>query len=340
MAKLLKEDYDKIFSKDTMAALKGKSGESLRSMLGNKILMQTLMNSQKLLNELEVAEADYHPELKSIAIELVKEAYPIVKYANIKIDAKIGPPDDVPINPGDEEDEEEDENDYGSDFEMAKNKRRIINGITQGASIRGAFAFLLFKEHLDIIDKSLYEKYNQIMKEVFGIYDDDNAIAMMLAMLAQNQKQQGGSSSIEYDNEKEQFVITARALCFPMLVHEIVKGLYEIVGTEGFGTDKEKNKSIVNSVDKLSNEPNDLRYGKFIYDSINDLYAESGNDDPRIRELLFTEIYKMPESEFIPFIEHAINGKLSTSEQAWVTETIRDIESDLKKDDTGLHDLD
>ena len=43
-----------------------------------------------------------------------------------------------------------------------------------------------------------------------------------------------------YDEENEQFVIKARALCFPMLLHEIVKGLYEIVGTEGFGADKEK----------------------------------------------------------------------------------------------------
>ena len=40
---------------------------------------------------------------------------------------------------------------------------------------------------------------------------------------------EGGSSEMVYDEENDQFVIKARALCFPMLVHEIVKGLYEIV---------------------------------------------------------------------------------------------------------------
>ncbi len=330
----LKEaDYNKMFSKETMAALKGKSGESLRSMLGNKTLMQTLQSSQRLLTGIEAAEADYHSELESIAIEIVKEAYPIVKYANIKIDARIGQPEVSLDEPDDEEEEkQEDELEFDS-FELDKQKRRIINGITQGASIRGAFAFLLFREYLDIIDETLYDKYNELMKLVFGIYDDDNAIAMMLAMLEQGQKQEGGSSEAKFDEEKNQFVITARALCFPMLVHEIVKGLFEITGTEGFGTDKERNKSIINSVDKLANEPEDLRYGKFIYDKLNELYT---GEDNRVRDLLFASIYKMPETEFVGFIENAINDKLTSSQKAWVKREIQDIESDVKADDSGF----
>jgi hypothetical protein len=51
----------------------------------------------------------------------------------------------------------------------------------------------------------------------------------MLAALAQGKKMEGGESEMEYDEKNDQFVIKARALCFPMLVHEIVKGLYEIV---------------------------------------------------------------------------------------------------------------
>ena len=45
MANLLEVEYEKIFSPKTMAALKGKSGESLRQMLGNKDLMyQNMLN--------------------------------------------------------------------------------------------------------------------------------------------------------------------------------------------------------------------------------------------------------------------------------------------------------
>jgi hypothetical protein len=199
---------------------------------------------------------------------------------------------------------------------------------------------MLFKEYLDQLSPELVEKYNEILKLAFGIYDDENAIAMMLAALAQGQKMQGGESEMEYDEENEQFVIKARAICFPMLVHEIVKGLYEIVGTEGFGADKEKNQAIVGAVDKLSNEPNDLRFGKFFYDAISKLYNESDIEDARVRELFFAEVYKLGEDEFFPFVENAVNDELTNDQKQWAVNTMKDIERDLKKDDTGLEDLD
>jgi hypothetical protein len=333
MGRLLEIEYEKIFKPETMAALKGKSGESLKQMLGNKSLMQTLMSSQKILGEIMKAEAPYRDQLAQIAIDMVTQAYPIIDYADIKIDAKIG--EDMNLGGGDNEPPSLDLNTP----ELLKAKRRIINGITQGASIRGAFAFYLFKEYLDLLDNSLVDKYGEILKQVFGIYDDENAIAMMLAALEQGANMAGGSSEMEYDEEEERFVIKARALCFPMLVHEIVKGLYEIVGTQGFGQDKEQNKAIIGAVDKVSNEPRDFQYGKFIYDKLNDLYFESEIDDARVRELFFTEVYKLGESDFISFIENALNDKLTPAQKKWAMDEMKDIAKDLTKDDTGLEDL-
>jgi hypothetical protein len=340
MARLVEVEYEKIFSPKTMAGLKGKSGESLRSMLGNKSLMQTLVKSKAVLDEIIDAEEGYRDELEMIAAQMVTDAYPIIDYANIRIDAKIvgmgdiniqePPPQQDPTSP-----------DFGEDDpEKLKAKRRIINGITQGASIRGAFGFMLFKEYLDAINPALVEKYNEILKLAFGIYDDENAIAMMLAALAQGQKMEGGESEMEYDEVNDQFVIKAKAICFPMLVHEIVKGLYEIVGTEGFGPDKEKNQAIVGAVDKLSNEPNDLRFGKFLYDAISKIYNESDIDDARVRELFFAALYKLDDNEFFPFVENAVNDELTPAQKQWAVGEMRDIERDLRKDDTGLEDLD
>ena len=340
MGRLTEVEYDKIFSPETMALLKYKSGESLRQMLGSKDLMAVLRQSQTVLNDIIAAEDGYRDELEMVAAQMVTDAYPIIDYANIKIDGQIVGMNDLDIpNPPPSEDPTSP--DFGEDDpEKLKAKRRIINGITQGASIRGAFGFLLFKEYIDDINPELVGKYNDILKLAFGIYDDENAIAMMLAALAQGQKMQGGESEMEYDEESEQFVIKAKAICFPMLVHEIVKGLYEIVGTEGFGADKEKNQAIVGAVDKLSNEPRDLQYGKFIYDAISKLYNESNIDDPRVRELFFAELYKLTDDEFFPFIENVIADKLQPLQKKWAKDTMADIARDLGKDDTGLEDLD
>ena len=335
MAHLLEIEYEKIFKPETMAALKGKSGESLRQMLGDKNLQQAIIRSSGLVPELVEAEEGYRDQLEFLAADIVTQAYPIIDYANIKIDAKIVPMSDLKIP---EESDEVPADEAPPEAQQAK--RRIINGITQGASIRGSFAFLLFRDYLDAFDETLVAKYNEILKLSFGIYDDENAIAMLLAMIAQKQNMPGGSSEMVYDEDEEQFVIKARAICFPMLVHEIVKGLYEIVGTEGFGSDKEKNQAIVGAVDKLSNEPRDFQYGKFIYDAISDLYNSSNINDPRVRELLFTEIYKLPEDEFIEFIENAVNDELTNDQKKWASDSMRDIVVDLRKDDTGLSDLD
>lgn len=335
MGQLLEVDYEKIFSPQTMTALKGKSGASLRQMLGDKNLMQALTKSKAVLDEIIEAEDGYRDELEMVAAQMVTDAYPIIDYANIRINAQIVGLGDLNIQSSSGEVSLD-----NAPAEAEKAKRRIINGITQGASIRGAFGFMLFREYINDINPALIDKYSEILKLAFGIYDDENAIAMMLAALAQGQKMQGGESEMEYDEENEQFVIKAKAICFPMLVHEIVKGLYEIVGTEGFGADKEKNQAIVGAVDKLSNEPRDLQYGKFIYDAISKVYNESNIDDPRVRELFFAEVYKLIDDEFFPFIENAINDELKPLQKRWAVDTMRDIARDLGKDDTGLADLD
>jgi hypothetical protein len=340
MGRLLEVEYEKIFSPSTMDLLKGKSGESLKQTLGSKDLQQVMKRSTSLLPEIIDAEEGYRDALEAVAVSMVEDAYPIIDYANIKVEAEIVTMSDIKL-PEPSEDEEEITPDFGEDDpEKMKAKRRIINGITQGASIRGAFSFLLFREYLDALSPDLVDKYQEILKLSFGIYDNEDAVAMLLSMIAQKQNMPGGESEMVYDEDNEQFVIKAKAICFPMLVHEIVKGLYEIVGTQGFGTDREKNKSIINQVDKLENEPRDLQYGKFVYDAINQLYIDANISDPRVRELLFAEIYKLDDEEFIPFIENAVNDKLTPQQKQWASSAIRDIQSDLSKDDTGLEDLD
>ena len=333
MPNLIEAKYEDIFSPETLQALKGRSGESLQQLMGDKDLMQAMRRSKELLDQIAEAERGHEAELVKVAIDIVRQVYPIIDYNEIKIEASLG--GDFTLEPPQQDDEEEEE---GGEPGLAPNvdpekKRRIINAITQGASIRGAFSFLLFREHLDKINPEVVEKYNEILKLSFGIYDNDEAIALMLSMMGQGQMMQGGESQMEYDEEEEQFIIKATALCFPMLVHEIVKGLHEIIGTEGFGSDKEKNQAIIGKVDKLQNEPEDLRYGKFIYDGLRDLYLSSEYTDERSRELFFAEVYKLGHKSFFNIINAIINGTLNDRHIAWAKEKVKEIEGDLGKDD-------
>ena len=436
-------DYKDFFKPETLANLNKKSAESLKTMLGNQNLMQATIASSTLMDQFSKVEAPYKDKLERLAVGMVKELYPIIDDQGIQIDAKLGTTSDIT---------------RGLDEAASPEaSRRVINGITQGAALRGTFLFFLFKEHLDDLDPTLIGKYNQIMKNVFGVYDDENAIAMMLAMIARGQKTAGGLSkvkineikvnkpnelysvvnsdlNIDYDNlirnikihknkiqsklgitdidklnkfltfyincytevehqgdeelyvdmslndfledieemykaspeeewapdpeydvvtindilesnlseAKSRFTIEARAANFPMLVHELIKGVYEVISLQGFKGDKASNQAVVDKVDLLKNEPDDLRYGKFIYDALNKVFVNSEYNDPRIREFFFIDVYQLSNEEFLEFVENAVNEELTAAQIRWANNTLREINDDLKADDydaTGLSEI-
>lgn len=317
-------EYQKILSPQAFQNISKKSAESLKTMLKGKNFMQASMDSMEFLQQLIVIEEPYRDELELIAEIVVKETYPIIKEMGILLDVKIVDPGAGGMNLNQSE-KSPSLDDIAE--RTGVNKRRIINSITQGASIRGSKAFHFFKDLLDDLDSSLVERYAKLLDAAYGIYDDDNAIAMMLAMMSQNQGSQGGESSADWNEETGELTIIARAVCFPILVHEIVKGLYEIISMQGFSRDAEQNKQIAGMVDKAQNEPEDLRYGKFIYDALNSILAKykPGEDIAQVREYFFAEIYKLSDREFIELIDALLADSLNSFQETKIKNIIRDL---------------
>ena len=205
-------EYKSIFSDKTLGKLRADSAESLKDMLKGKSFMQASMDSMKLLPQIMEAEKPYRDQLVELAKEVLLKAYPIVEQTGIEIEAELVQPGALNMQQSNEPDEEEVEQFIEK---SGVDRRRIINAITQGASIRGTKAFYIFKDLLDVMDESLVEQYNEIIGNAYGIYDDDNAIAMMLAMMSQNSASQGGESEVDWDEEEGTLVIKAKAIIFP-----------------------------------------------------------------------------------------------------------------------------
>ena len=335
---LYEVEYKDILKPETLAMLKGKAKQNLQQMLGDRSIGQALRNLPNLALEIQAAEAEYRDELEMVAKQIVTDAYPIIDYADIQIDAKIVSQDEIkPLTNLDPDEEDPAAPDFGDqDPEKLKAKRRIINGITQGAALKGTFAFLMFREYLDQLDPTLVDKYVAITKAADVPYNDENVIPIMMAQIEKGGMAGEGQSEMVYDDETGKFTIVARATNFPVLVHEIVKGLYEITGTEGFGKNKEKNQAIVKAVDKAGNEPEDLQIGRYFEEAISDLYNQSKIDDPRVRDFFFAEVYKLDEDTFLSFVENAVNGELDMTQKRWATDTMKKIQGEL---DGGEEDL-
>jgi len=306
--------------------------ENLSSQQTQGMIYQEMM--RKLPNIMRI-EASHRDELEQLAIEAALEEsevpvdwYEIEAYLNREpIDTsnfRMKPEDDE-----EEEEEKEDEleipsfdvEDLTKDeiFELEKHKRNIINAIIQGAAKKGHYIFQKpdIKARLDEIDPSLYRDYLGIMAiNDFLYFSMEQMIEMM------SQTGQGIAGKVELgDNDNEDgdegeegeetpdTVIKAFGLIFPILCHEIIKGLEEAKGRHGLPKDPEMAQRVMGQTDTLSNEPMQLRIGPEIVERIRFALPDKMYE-PENKGLInwfHTLLYQIEAQEFLEIIGNAIS---------------------------------
>jgi hypothetical protein len=307
-------DYNKILDPETLGKLKG----SVSKRIQDKNPMQIAMQMQQLAGQVLQLEKGNEDLLEQLAYDVVYEAYPYLK-ANesvIEIDAKIVPQSQVkdalrPNSPDEEDIDELDAEEQAEMLEDAK-KRRLINAITQGASTFSKSAHYVQQEYIDIVGgEGTSDKYRDLMQAALDMIDYIVASGMDGQMGGSGLEESStGAESVFYDFEKEKWIIKARAIVFPVLVLEIVKGMYEIIGLFGFD-DLERGEKVVSKVDRLESEPKDIAYGQLIAKNLQGLINSlDPNVTPEERDDFLQDIYKLPSSDFVKLITNIINGKV------------------------------
>jgi len=194
------------------------------------VVMQTM-------EQIKQIESAHKQELEKLALQVVFDLPEFAQFKKLyeqgilKLDIKLGPADLQNAKTMDdiEEDiEEQQENiieNVGMNIEAdpdGKLKRVFHNYITQGNAVHKSFLFNLVKEELDNIDETLTVKYGLFMSIVHVLYyGTPYAAGGML-------KDAGIGSSENLEND----TIKIRGVVFPVLVHEIVKGLFEYLGKD------------------------------------------------------------------------------------------------------------
>ena len=214
-------------------------GQDARNLRPQQI-MQALMRTVNLVVQ---KEDDYRSELEELAVAIVldlpefKDARDAYIDGKLRINAQLLPemPEEMNAqnmaNIEPEEPSEEESSDLGLDvpeikaqFDQEVNKRKFINILIQGAAVNKTHAYHLASERLNEIDPDLIKLYGKMTalgdlsywmkpEDVFG-------------------GKHGGQESIEVeqdDDGEDVYTINATAINFPLLIHELTKGLYEVV---------------------------------------------------------------------------------------------------------------
>ena len=199
---------------------------------------------------------------------------------------------------------------------LEKAKRRLVNAMIQGASKKGHYMYHYVAEKIRQItgSENLVNQYGVLMSINDSLYWQlsDETMQMMMGG-GEGEPQIGGKESV--DRETDPPTIVARGVNFPILVHELIKGVMELLAIQGRPKDEEGNEEdftdIEDSEDTLEKEMWDLRLGPAIWERVRRQFPEEvlvDEEKYKIQLLLFSHIIQKPAKEFLILMKEILSG--------------------------------
>ena len=311
--------------KDVVEKVKRYTG--MTDISGQNAFMQLQRLLMSAVQQVKQIENGNEEQLENLAVELVKKEMSIPDDA-FQYDVKLlGSPGQMDTSklakqseePSSEEiqqtfgvSEDEAEEDLENfmaafdKFDLEKAKRRFINSLIQGASKKGHYMFNLVEEELNQIDPKLLNLYGVLMSIndlLYWIIPDE-----MMGMMAGSGG--GVAGTEEIDDTTDPPTIKARGVFFPVLVHEVLKGVYEVIGTQGLPDDPKAAEMVMASQDTLPYEVWDLRLGPVIWEKFTQSYPDKIYEDDlrEIQNYLFSRFSSLSTEQFFELAKEIMGG--------------------------------
>ena len=333
------------------------SVEKVRRAMGNtqviqgaNPLMSLMMTAMQSLQRLMMIQVQNKEQLENLAVELVRKEMGIPEDA-MQFDAKLVTQPMAPAEGMQEEPElpsEEEIEEFMGDvetFDMERAKRRFINSLIQGAAFKGGHMFQLVSREINDINPQLMNLYTvsqALMEHAYWLYPD------MEGMAGGGGGQMGQS---EIDDETDPPTVKARALTFPLLVHELVKGVYETFGTHGLPDDPRQQEMILKAEDTLPAEIWDSRLGPIFWEKFVESYPIDilmDEDKKVIQHYLFMRFSQLNAEEFLKVAKLILSS--DPRGKKVIEDMVRDITIELRdqeakqalgdEDEDDLDDID
>ncbi len=318
--------------KDSVEKVRSAMGDT-RAIQGGNPLMSLMMSVMGSMQNLMMIQAQNNETLERLAVDLVRKEMGIPKDA-MQFDAKLvmqpmGPAGGMQSEP--EIPSEEEIEEFMGDvetFNLERAKRRFINSLIQGAAFKGGHMFNLVRNELNDINPRLMDLYTTtqaLMEHAYWLFPD------MEGMAGGGGGQMGQS---EIDDETDPPTVKARAVTFPLLVHELVKGVYETFGTHGLPDDPRQQEMIMKAEDTLPAEIWDSRLGPIFWEKFLATYPIEilmDEDKKIIQHYLFMRFSQLEAEEFFRVAKLILSDDPRGNKI--IESMVNDITSELKREE-------
>ena len=328
--------------KDSVEKVRMAMGDT-RTIQGGNALMQLMMTVGQAMQRLVMIQSQNKEELEDLAVELVVKELGIPEGA-MQFDAQLvmqpmGAAEGMKSEP-EMPSEEEVEELMGDieNFNLERAKRRFINSLIQGAAFKGGHMYNLVRDEINDINPQLMNLYavtQALMEHAYWIFPD------MEGMAGSGGGQMGQS---EFDDQTDPPTVKARAVTFPLLVHELVKGVYEVFVTHGLPDDPRQAEMVLGAEDSLPSEIWDSRLGpvfceKFVNAYPMELFDE---DKKHIQHYLFMRFSSLSAEEFMRVAKLILSDDLKGQQyiQGMVDNIVKELKDQEYRDAMGDEDED
>lgn len=255
-------------------------------------LATILMDAYETALRIEISHKD---DLVQLAIDLVRQEFNIPKgvvefVADLKNHGEV----DLTDIPDEEEVEEELE---GYEHDIAK--RKFLNSLIQGAAVKTTYAYHLVRDRLNAIDPDLINIYSILSAfSEYGYWVTPDKVAT-----ANKNAAAVGKSQVDLSGQVPK--IKAQATTFPFLVHELSKGVMELLSSHSLPEDPKVRKYILSKSDFMNAENWNLRLGPGMWERFKEMVGVNNEND--IISNLYAEISTMPNDKFNTFMKELMS---------------------------------
>ena len=298
--------------------------------------------------EVQGIQRGYEKDLEILAEKALRTLYGRI-IEDVTLDIKFPKPNEIPEMMKDVPDKSPKEAPEIPQIQELKSKeiiseiqkRKIINNITQGEAVNSKKALNLPEVPVEIQEMMWQTNKGGMSGAVKVDWENKEKKDEDLAKDILDDIEKNGAEDLPKEVEdlfyETQPTIHARGRDFAMLIHEAVKGVYELIGAIAIPEDEEIAKTVLMNTDSLADEIEDIRNGpKMAADIRNYLneFTQIKNDEiPNLREHVMGALFTFPAPEFNSIILSMLSN--SDKYRSTIQGIIDDVISQVREFEAG-----
>lgn len=208
-------------------------------------------------------------------------------------------------------------------------RRRLTNAMMHGAARKS--------QNLHHLDDQLRRENPQLGQNYSNLMAANDASYFLLD--DQTIKSQGesgihaGNVRIDLSNPERPKVI-AQGMVFPILLHELAKGVVELMSLWGLPEDRDIRQYVLDKTDNLASETNDIRLGTKIWEKF---VSQIPVDNQEVISLTWNMLQELPDTEFNSIIEGLIQngGEAQQKVRRLAEEALDELQREASEDVFG-----